>query len=99
MRETDKVEGSRLVGEARRAGLIKPSPRQLYRERRLRQLAELAALEDAEDTEPWRLCPVCDHRTRLPDTRLVTRGKLYGCTFWTCAKCGAEHLGEGSLIK
>ena len=97
MRETDKVEGSRLVGEARRAGLIKPSAQQLCRERRLRQEAELE--EAAEGIEPPRICPVCDHRTRYPRTRLVMRGKLYGCTPWTCEKCGAEHMGEGSLIK
>ena len=81
----DFMEAKNLVSRAIEAGLIKPAP------------------EDLEDAycfvDPLRVCPVCDHMTRLPVMRRITRGKLYGCVYWTCGKCGAEHLGAGSLIK
>lgn len=81
----DSAEAKKLVGEAIRAGLIKPAP------------------EDLEDAYCYvhrlRVCPVCDKPTRLPVMRQITRGKLYGCIYWTCGECGAEHLGAGSLIK
>ena len=85
----DLEEVKSLVKGARRAGLIRPSARQLRRER----------MEEMEGLEPDRVCPVCDHRTRMPASRVVTRGKFYGCIYWTCEGCGAEHLGQGSLIK
>jgi len=87
----DLEEVKSLVKGARKAGLIRPSARQLRRER----------LEEMEDfmEEPGSLCPVCDHRTRMPASRVITRGKFYGRTYWTCEGCGAEHLGQGSLIK
>ena len=87
----DLEEVKSLVKGARRAGLIRPSARQLRRER----------LEEIEDfmEEPGSLCPVCDHRTRMPASRVITRGKFYGRIYWTCEGCGAEHTGEGSLIK
>jgi hypothetical protein len=81
----DFIEAKNLVSRAIEAGLIKPAP------------------EDFEDArcfvDPLRICPVCDHRTRLPVAREIRRGRFYGCIYWTCEKCGAEHLGEGSLIK
>lgn len=85
----DLEEVKSLVKGARRAGLIRPSARQLRRER----------MEEMEGLEPDRVCPVCDHRTRMPASRVVARGKFYGCIYWTCEGCGAEHLGQGSLIK
>ena len=85
----DLEEVKSLVKGARRAGLIRPSARQLRRER----------MEEMEGLEPDRVCPVCDHRTRMPASRVITRGKFYGCIYWTCEGCGAEHLGQGSLIK
>ena len=85
----DLEEVKCLVKGARRAGLIRPSARQLRRER----------MEEMEGLEPDRVCPVCDHRTRMPASRVITRGKFYGRTYWTCEGCGAEHTGEGSLIK
>jgi len=85
----DLEEVKSLVKGARRAGLIRPSARQLRRER----------MEEMEGLEPDRVCPVCDHRTRMPASRVITRGKFYGRTYWTCEGCGAEHLGQGSLIK
>jgi len=85
----DLEEVKSLVKGARRAGLIRPSARQLRRER----------MEEMEGLEPDRVCPVCDHRTRMPASRVITRGKFYGCIYWMCEGCGAEHLGQGSLIK
>jgi len=85
----DLEEVKSLVKGARRAGLIRPSARQLRRER----------MEEMEGLEPDRVCPVCDHRTRMPASRVITRGKFYGCIYWTCEGCGAEHMGQGSLIK
>ena len=85
----DLEEVKSLVKGARRAVLIRPSARQLRRER----------MEEMEGLEPDRVCPVCDHRTRMPASRVITRGKFYGCIYWTCEGCGAEHLGQGSLIK